>query len=186
MLHRILLTLALLAPTAAVAGPDDDGFERHRGGRWAERVAHREAEILERIGRIDPEIAKKLRHLEIDDGRMYRQLMLQAHRTLEDSDDGEAALKRFVRMVTLMADIHEAVRDWEDLSPKVRKERQARIEAMAQELFELRQAERRARLAQMEQRLERVRREIEERERDKASIIEDFVDGTIDKRKLDL
>ena len=169
-------------PGLAWAGPEAgprEGRRAERGGRRGggfERIQHLEGELLERVRRHSADKHEALLELKTSQPRLYRRAMIQLHRSVQRSDKDERALPRFFEMADIHLQMIAITRSYPGLPPAEQTAARRELDALASQLFELRQEERRVRLAEAEARLERLRSEITERDEEKERIVDEYVD----------
>jgi replicative DNA helicase len=140
-----------------------------------DNIRAREAEILAWVERNDPDSFRRLNRLKHEDPRGYLGQLVRTARLMERAEDDPEVVARHKKIRKLERQFRELVVEHKALDAKEQKARVAELEALAGELFELRQAERRAQLEELEVRIEELGQEIEERDEDRRRIIEAFV-----------
>lgn len=144
----------------------------------ARRVLDREAELLERVRQIDPKRHEQLLMLKGADRRAYVGALLRVARMLErgertPSPELQAAIARAHAIQAAHPD------GFDTLSPKETAKVRAELTAIGEEIFSLRQAERRERIAMLRKDLESLEADVARRDREKDQLIQHFVDGVL-------
>ncbi len=176
----------LLFSAPVLAGPGFDGvgdrgavprFDRPpHEARMVEEVLAREDEILAAVAEHDPAMHARLVELKKLDHRAYVVTLVRVARRAERLRGDPRARERFEEIRTLEGEIRELARDFRQLPEEQQAARRAQMEALAPELFELKQAERRASLSELQRRIEGLSEEIEQREAQRETLIEDYLD----------
>jgi len=182
-----ILAMGLALSTPAFAGPpglEGDHSEMHRpphpdGGppiQVVQELLDREEELLSFLETQDPKLHQRLMRLKRVDQRAYMGQLMRVERVMERSKSDPDVLARHLRMAQIEASLDEKADVYGTLSGKERRSLRAEMEMLTVELFELRQAERRATLQSLEERMERLRGEIDERESDRENIVDAYLD----------
>lgn len=181
----LLGLLALAAPTVGVSAPGDGprmgrpgahGPRMERRGERREQRDVREQRFLEALSLTRPELHTKVMEIRTDRPLMYRQLLRQAGQDLRIRTQDPNAWGRVEKMIELTHALKGHLDAWEAANERERRKLRVTIEADIAELFEVRQAHRRAQLALLEQRMERLRGDIAERDTQKDAIVSEFTD----------
>lgn len=188
------LILALVAPIALAGPPPPYGppglGPPPRFGEGPEpgmppphvvdEIRAREAEILAWLKTADPEGHQRLLELKQTDPRAFVGGLVRAARLKDRAEDDPGVVARHQRMQELEQAIQERANTWKTQSAEARKKARPEIERLASELFEIRQQERRAHVAELQRRLEELEAEIEEREADRKSLIDAYLDQVLE------
>ncbi len=157
------------APGLRPQAEDDDV------GNVAE-LLRRQDELLEAVGRYDPGLRDRLLGLRQTDRPAYVAALVRIARHLQRARRDPAFRARVQRMRELTSQMESLARGFPDVPERERAARRAQLEALAGELMDLKQADRRERLAALRAKLAGLQAEIERRDQDRDQIIEDFVD----------
>ena len=187
-----LITALLLGPLgspplAPMAGPawaspesgPQQGRRADRGGRRGsgfERIQHLEEELLGRVRANSTQQHKRLLELKTSQPRLYRRALTQLHRAVQRRHKDARSLPRFFEMADIHMQMMDLATSYANLPPSEQTAARRDLDALASQLFELRQEERRVRLAEVEERLERLRSELTDRDEDKERIVDEYVD----------
>jgi hypothetical protein len=167
---RLLLAAALfLAPmsSALAADPLSEAV--------VQRMLAREAELLARLEEWDPDKHTQLLAIRDVDRRAYIGALVRISRAIEreeraPSPELVAAMRRMDAIKLRYPDGLDSVQG-KDL-----KELRAEVTALAEEIFRLKQAERRERIQQLRASLEELEADVARRDREKDQLIRRFVD----------
>jgi len=172
----LLITLCSFTPVAAAQPPHpspphhDVDVDQHH---------HRQERFLQVLRERDPERHQELMHLRESDPDAFRAVMGRLARYAQAMSSRPGSAERLQVMLELDYRIHKLALGWDELSRSERSARRAEMRELTEQLFELRQAQRRERLAEMSTRLEQLSAEIEERERGRDEIIDHFLDDLV-------
>ena len=155
-------------------GPDADGATVTEA--QIQRVLRRESELLQVVERYDRTMYQQLLTLRDNDREKYVAAMVRVARNVERARDDPEVMRRVVAIRSKTRQIDALVSGFSRLSEAEKRERRKEIEALAGELMDLKQEDRRARMRQMQERLDALRADIEQRDRDRKRIVEQFVD----------
>lgn len=177
----ITLLFALSAPAFAQAPP----LGEPPSPELVQKLLSRESELLEVVRRNDPEQYERLMHLRDSDRGAYLMALMRIGRMVERAKDDPELAARFEAIRAKTEELHRAAEDFSALSASEQKAKRKELEALAGELMDLKQAERRARLEELRVRLAELEAEIDEREKDRARIVDEYVDQLL-REKVDL
>ncbi len=185
MIKRLTQTLMLASLLAPVAFAGPPGLER-RGGpgprgevppmHVVDEVREREDEILAWVAKHDEDGHRKLLELKERDPRLYMGQLVRIAHIIQRADRDPAVVERHRKMRRLERRMEEIVADWGSYDSGQQKSYRSELNNLVGELFELRQEERRAQVAELDAKIAELKDEIEEREKDRKAIIEDYVD----------
>ncbi|MBX2797109.1 MAG: hypothetical protein KTR31_05560 [Myxococcales bacterium] len=145
-----------------------------------QRVLQRESELLEAVRRYDPTVHQQLLRLRDNDRKAYVAAMVRVARNVERARQDPTVMKRVMAIRAKSREVESLVRGFSRLSAPEQRERRKQITKLAGELMDLKQQDRRARMRQMQERLDALRSDIEQRDRDRARIVEQFVDQLLE------
>jgi hypothetical protein len=146
------------------------------------QLMSREDELMTVIHNHDPqEHARMLRLREVDRGA-YAAALFRVARVLERAAEDPAAAARWQAIREREEELRRLGRSYLALPADRRPELRARMEALAGELLELKQTERRARLEELRGRLDALNREIEAREAAREQLVREYVEQLLQER----
>lgn len=185
-MKRTVYALILGAFLAPIASAQPPGLEP-RGPRGEgpppmhllEEVRDREPEILAWVEQFDRDGYRKLLELKARDTRLYLGQLVRIARIIQRADADPSVVERHREMRSLEQKVDRMVAQWDDLDPEARKSHRALLDELVGQLFELRQEERRSQLAELEEKIKELKGEINQREKDRKAIIDDYVDQLI-------
>lgn len=181
---RNTLFLMLFATTSALAGPPGLAPRAEpppRGPRPPMEAmlpppprlsAAEEAEVLALLEAQDPARLAELRALQATDEPRYAAEIARAARMIERLRGDPAQAKRALEMRDLHRELRERAKGLAALDEKAAQAERTALEALAGQLFELKQADRRERLQELRARIEELEAEIDQREADRTQIID--------------
>lgn len=176
------MTLMILLCSLAFADPPAPPPVPVPPGATESQVREREARILEVIQAEAPERHAELLTLKQTDPQAYWRAMKRLNKVYVRHGDDPETLQRQIRIRDLDLRLRELARGFDTLPADEQKQRRGEMEEVAAELFELKQAHRRARLAELEARMDELEAEIDDRESRKEAIIDDFLEHLIEGR----
>ena len=145
----------------------------------ADRLAEREAEVLEWIAEKDSERHDKLVRLEARDPERYRQAIKRAGRMMRIDEFDPKALERRERMREIRSELTELGTDFDEQDKREQTSRRAAIEALAEEGFELRLAAAEMRVEMQEAKLTEAREKLAEARSERDERIEEHVQKVV-------
>lgn len=182
-MNRIATALfALTLATPAMAQPRHNPGGGQPGGHHPmslEEMIQREQELLDFVLEHDQEKYEYLVQLKENNPQAYKVNMQGVARFVEQAQGDPGFVERAKRMRDLKAFLETATGDYDALSKAEQKDRKAEITAAVEELFDLRQEERHAKVAEIERKLEELELEIQDRDQNRKSIVNDFVEQII-------
>lgn len=167
----ILLTLALALAPALAQEADPEAPTA------ADTLREREAQLLDAVRAFDPERHAELLRLKETDRRAYVAAMLRIARFVDRAAPG----LRDPAVATELAKL-DALRDrypggFDALSPPERKRVTAEVTTVAERLFDLRQAERRARIEALRTDLDALVADVARRDGEREALVRRFVEA---------
>lgn len=145
-------------------------------------ILAKEQQILEAVRAVDPGVYDRLMRLRDIDRGAYIPALMKAARTVERARLDPEGAERQRQIHERETQLQGLAEGFGALSGAEQKARRAELERIVGELMDLKQAERRAKLEDLRGRLEELEAEIEERERERARIVEEYVDQLVQER----
>lgn len=149
------------------------------GGLDSEVVAAilaREDELLDVVERTDPIQYARLTRLRDLDRAAYVAALFRVARTVERARDDPDSVERWRVIREREEQVRALAVGFAALSAEDQGARRAQMTALARELLELKQVERRVRLEELRARLEQLEQEISAREAARSRIVDEYVD----------
>ena len=116
---------------------------------------------------------RKALELRDQDPEAYQAMLAKVARHMESSDPERFAQKQ--RLKEAKGELHGLVEAYPTLDGGAQREQREVIAVLCDEIFELRQAQRRYQLEAMSEKLQNLTSEIDERDRRKQEILDEFV-----------
>lgn len=162
------------APTAHADGPF-----LSEGPTLAELLA-REEELLARVRAVNPERHADLLRLKARDESAYAFALARVARMVDRAADGEAAHPELAAIRARFAELERAYPDGLAGLPKKEQQQVRRtVTELAEQIFEIKQTERRRRLEEARAKLAELEAEISRRDAERDALIEAFVDQAL-------
>lgn len=148
----------------------------------------KETELLEQVEALDPAQHQRLLALRDTDRASYLAALYQASRISDRARRDPAYAERIRQIAERDRELRTMAAGFAALPAAEQAAARARMVALAGELLDLKQAERRLRVEELRARLEALEREIAERDRRRDAMVEEYVnrltvhgvDGTVD------
>jgi hypothetical protein len=137
---------------------------------WAEPPG--EAALLARVAERDPAYHERLLALRERDPAAYAVQLARVARIAERYDEDPAFAARVDQIRDLETEFHAIAERWRAASPADRPRLAVEMRAVATQVFELKQAERRQRIAEFQAQLVRLESEVSALEAERDAIIE--------------
>ena len=189
--------VGLCCSVSAYAGPGFDGvgdrgpmprFERgpHAGSEPMVRdVQAREEAILEMLQEHDPSMYERLQRLKERDPHAYTAQLVSVARRMERLRQNPEARARFEEIRNLERQIRTQADEISGLSGTEREAAVVLVTELVEHLFEAKQAERRFQLTELRARIERLEKEIAERDTERDMRTRQYIDQlTVEKVEL--
>jgi len=144
-----------------------------------DRLMEREGELLALVKEHAPERYETLVGLKTTDPEAYMRTLRRIAKVYRETGGDEVAVGRKIEMHSLERELHELAGDFSSLSASDQKARRKQMDELGSTLFTLRQEDRRANVVRLEARLEELKAEIEEREKNEDELIDRFIDHLI-------
>ena len=144
-----------------------------------EHIIENEESILERIKKRRPELYEELVEKKETDPKGYVRSLLRFVNMGKQRHRDPQLERRQRELRTLHRELGHLAEGFDGLSAAEQEDRRNEMEAMAQDLFDLKQSDRRAALEDLKRRLEVLETEISDRENTQDQIIEEHVDGLL-------
>lgn len=174
-MFMLAAVMGLGTPVVVQAAPGDEpGMQRRRGGD----PGAREQRFLDLLQRRDAERHAKVMEIRRDRPALYRALVGQTAMQIR-AGRGENSAGQVRTLIDEAYTLKGQIDAYEAGDARAQKKLVPEIQATVGRLFELRQQLRRQQLAAMEQRLERLRGEISDRDKNKDEIVEEFTDSML-------
>jgi len=180
---RSLALFVCLLAAPAVAGPPGLAPPGDRRGppppELIEEVRERELEILAVVKENDPGRYELLMEAKVSDEKGYWRQMVHVARMVERFHGDPEFASRSLDMRDLQKQIKALVRRWKEADPAGQSEIRKEMVALTNELFELKQAERRQRLTELQDKIRQLESDIDDREHNKSAKIDEYLDSLI-------
>ena len=168
------------APALGVDDTTGDAAGTHpRGPRRGVELRAHEDEILDRLKTESPRRYENLMRLKEDFPELYPQALRRTAGALRARDVDPASAQRAERSQELRGELRELAQGFGELSKGEQKGRRSQMEALGNELFDLRQAELEGRLAAAEKKLADGKAKLDAREARREEIISTHLDRLI-------
>lgn len=183
MIKKAILGLMLISSATALAQQPPRG---HRSGAEADRaerrdrLMEREDELLALVKEHAPDRFDTLVGLKTTDPDAYFRTLRRIAKVYRETGGDEQAVGRKIEMHSLERDLHELARGFDALPAGEQKTRRKEMDTLGATLFGLRQDDRRANVARLEARLDELKTEIDDREKNQEEVIERFIDHLIE------
>lgn len=138
-----------------------------------------EATLLRAVERIDPDQHRRLQRLRDRDPELYQTMLRRIRSRLERRASDPEALERGVAIRKLNGELRRLRNEYRTASGNRRVAIRATMVDRGLALFELRQAERRARLRDLRTKLDNLQSEVDQREANKDELVDEYVDGLL-------
>ena len=185
MTFRTVLMTAVMLCTAlpALAGPPglaprpprSPTGEAPAPPERLDEIREREVELLAWLEKNDPAANERLKRLRSIDQRAYMIQLMRVARVMDRAESDPELVARHKRMRELEVRIDQEIQVIK-AAADVDREAVARVKELVNELFEARQTERRASVELLEAKIESLRIEIENREKDRKKVVDDYID----------
>lgn len=177
----VLIVAALCLPSLSFA---DDGEPTVAAPDVTLLEPEQEEELMRHLEEYAPERFEKAKTLRESDPAAYRSMLAKVATHLEKADPERLAMRQKLREAKLR--LGELTEAYGELAKAEQKARRAEVETLCEEIFELRQEQRRLQLEKLNHKLADLSAEIEERDRRKQELIEEFVGELLgEKRKIE-
>lgn len=167
--------LWLVCVSLSWGGSDDEAYGQHLG----RAILAQEAELLAIVSRDDPLTYRRLIRLRDTDRAAYIAGLYRVATMLDRMARDPALAERWRLISQKQAELEALAVGFASLSPAEQAARRTRLLAVARELFELRQEDRRQRIEDLTVRLQEIQRELSEREDQRDALIEQYVDSLV-------
>ena len=148
---------------------------------WLEDQAH-EDELLAMVEGHNPTAHQNLLHLRANRPEAYRMELTKIARLVKAAESDPALLERTSRMKELRDELAGQVQGFHELNPGDQKARRATMKPLVEELFELRQEERQVKLEELQEKIAELEQEIDQRNRDRGDIVDEFIEQMVTER----
>ncbi|MEQ1508036.1 MAG: hypothetical protein ABMB14_37755 [Myxococcota bacterium] len=166
------------------AAPGDAVVDDPPTGTLATGLMAREQELLDATRRTDPGYYEKLLRLRDTDRPAYLTALYKVAKLVDRAKTDPVFAERLRSIREHEDRLRTLAKGFSALSPADQRTRRAELEAVANELMDLKQAERRARLDELRARLADLEQEIDAREQDRKRIVDEYVDQLVEGRGL--
>ncbi len=187
-MHALLFLLVPLA----WAGPGFDGvgdqgraprFEKPpHEQRMVDEVLAREAEILASVEQSDPAMYQRLQRLKEADSQAYVVTLVRVARRVDRMNSNPESRARFQQIQELEARLKALAEAHGQAGSPEQARLRREMSTIALQLFDAKQAERRAQLSELEAKMQKLRDEIQERDAQRDALIEAYVDQLVGTR----
>jgi len=164
----LLLAFALAQPPGA---PGHGGA----GAHLEEVLSHRD-ELMQLLAEHDPHKHTRMERLERSDPQAFALALVRVARQVDRLRDDPEALKRFQELRAEEKRVRALAEGFHDLSGADQKRRRAELEAAAERIMALKQAERRSAVDELRAKIAEIEADIEQREKSKSQLVDAFVD----------
>jgi Tfp pilus assembly protein FimV len=148
---------------------------------WMEVLDHRD-ELMELLEEHDPQQHQRMVRLEQLDPQAFALALVRVGKQVERLKADPAAQDRFRQLKEEEARVRALASGYAELSGADQKRRRAELEAAAERIMELKQAERRARVEELRRHIAEIEADIEARDADKKRLVDAFVDQLLTER----
>lgn len=193
MFKVLPLFIALSVPAHAGPGGIDNVGDRgprpHFGDGPGQRelpphvrdqVLANEAEILQGVASNEPDRLEQLKRLRERDFEAYIARLAHIGKRLERARNDPAAAERMREIQAASDQLHQLAVGFGELDGRAQKERRAEMSVLALQIFEMKQAERAARVDDMRAKIEHLQAEVDERAQRQDEIVKEYVERLID------
>lgn len=142
-----------------------------------EHLRTREEDLLNRVRSFDPNRYDQLLSLKDRDPRAYAMALLRVARMVDRAPAPQSPELR--EQLRQLEEIKQGMGVVADLNAKQLKEARAKIQAIAERIFTIRQAQRREQIARLREALSDLEEDVKRRDREHDQLIERFVDEVV-------
>lgn len=172
-----LLTALMILGSPSYAGPSDP---RPQFGASESFSEAEEARVLEEIKSRDPERARRLAMVKTRDPARYYDVLKRMARAFERELRDPEARARHERIQAVRHEIQALALDWSTADDGAKKKIRKEMDALANQMFELRQEERRGRLDELRAKLEKAEAEVAQHETRRDEVIAEHLDRLLE------
>ncbi len=181
MMSRFSLALVLtglFVGPVSLAGPGDD--PRPEFGASLSISDDEEAALLEFVEEHAPDRIEQLQRLKRRDPARYARALQRIQRQAERVEDDPEAMARMERLQGLRHQIKALAIEHRSASDKDQKKLRKEMESLANQVFELRQEERRQRIEHIKAKLSEAEAEIADQDARRDAVIAEHLDRLLD------
>jgi len=177
--------IALLLSFALAQPAPPGGFQHvpppDRADQLQEVLAHRD-ELMQLLAEHDPDKHRRMERLERTDPTAFALGLVRLARQVERLRNDPDALQRFQELQAEERRVRALADGYHELSGADQKRRRAELEAAAERIMVLKQAERRAAVEELRAKIEELEADIDAREKSKGQLVDAFVDQLLMER----